>query len=466
MLRRIVSQFQKQFIQMAPAARFQLVVVPLLVIAGLGYLVLRNDDAATTAVLSGKAFSIDELRDAESALKKEGLTDYQIDGRRILAPKSSAEKYNTLLSKAERGANPSTGDEFEKVLDPNPLFSGTSSQRGERMDFARSQRLTRMIRNLAYIADAELVWSRPQPRGFHPTAKMTAVLTVEPKSGADLTAERADALRQMIAGGFGMQPENITILDRRTGKTAPMAGSAADLETESPTQPTDSLKQIEQMIAESLADVPGVHVVAERERESVTFRRANRSTAELMNVTVAIPAEFYRTQLKRQGIKDLNSAKVQSRLKKLQAAKERDVRERIRRIAPLESQELSLGQVTITTDPDQDAETESEARFALVWVESQWEMVVILGGLASVGFLIFSVFRRKKPAASAKKAKPALPEDFAAKMAEAEKQLAAKTFTKPVAPRDRLQELVKENPELVAAAIGHWLEQSHWVGTE
>ena len=94
--RRTLSQFRDLFNNMAPSQRMTLVVVPLLVLAGLGLVMYMGVGPAEEPLLSGKVFSTDELKNAETALRKGGL-QYRVEGQRILVPKSEVTRYNAAL---------------------------------------------------------------------------------------------------------------------------------------------------------------------------------------------------------------------------------------------------------------------------------------------------------------------------------------------------------------------------------
>src|SRR5579872_4637264 len=95
--RRTLSQFRDLFNTMAPSQRMTLVVVPLLVLAALGMVMYYGASPAQEALLMGKSFSPEELKNAEAALRKAGYSAHHIDGPKIYAPKADAARYNAAL---------------------------------------------------------------------------------------------------------------------------------------------------------------------------------------------------------------------------------------------------------------------------------------------------------------------------------------------------------------------------------
>src|SRR5690242_351321 len=96
-LRKTWTQFQTLFSGMAPSQRLTLTAVPLLVIAGLVALMFTGSGPAEEPLLAGKVFSADELRSAQEALQKGNMTQFRVDGQRILVPKAEATRYNAAL---------------------------------------------------------------------------------------------------------------------------------------------------------------------------------------------------------------------------------------------------------------------------------------------------------------------------------------------------------------------------------
>src|SRR5579872_2041632 len=161
--RRTLSQFRDLFNTMAPSQRMTLVVVPLLVLAGLGLVMYYGGSPAQEALLMGKVFPVEELKSAESALRKSGFTQYHVEGQKIFAPKAEAARYNAAL--ITNDVADSFGREFSKALDRNPLINTGESNR-QAWDFARSMELTNMIKAIPYVEDARILPFQSKPTGY------------------------------------------------------------------------------------------------------------------------------------------------------------------------------------------------------------------------------------------------------------------------------------------------------------
>ena len=103
--RRTWSQFQDLFNTMAPSQRMTLVVVPLLVLAGLGLVMYLGASPAQEALLMGKTFAPEELKNAEAALRKAGCVQYHVEGQRIFAPRAEAVRYNAALIASDQASD-------------------------------------------------------------------------------------------------------------------------------------------------------------------------------------------------------------------------------------------------------------------------------------------------------------------------------------------------------------------------
>jgi hypothetical protein len=150
-----------------------LVVLPLLVLAGLGTVMYLGVGPAEEALMMGKAFSAEELKSAESALRKGGLGQFRVEGQRILVPKTEAARYNAALITGE-GIPDRFGEEINKALNRNPFLMSGAEDRRDGMEFAKAMEIVNMIKAIPDIEDARLVANRSQRRGFGADARVTA----------------------------------------------------------------------------------------------------------------------------------------------------------------------------------------------------------------------------------------------------------------------------------------------------
>src|SRR5260221_3828477 len=148
--RRKVSQVRDLSNNMAPSQRMTLVVLPLLVLVGLGTVMYLGVGPAEEALMMGKSFSAEELKTAEAALRKGGMGQFRVDGQRILVPKAEAARYNAALITGE-GVPDRFGDEFKEALNRNPFMMSGETQRRDGMDFARTMEIVNMIKAIPDI---------------------------------------------------------------------------------------------------------------------------------------------------------------------------------------------------------------------------------------------------------------------------------------------------------------------------
>src|SRR6185369_14059805 len=83
-------------------------------------------------LLAGKIFSGEELRHAEDALRQAGLTQFRMDGQKVLVPKSDVTRYNAALV-ANKGLPAQFGAELERMHEKYSLFA-SEKQRHELLE--------------------------------------------------------------------------------------------------------------------------------------------------------------------------------------------------------------------------------------------------------------------------------------------------------------------------------------------
>ena len=94
---RISRQFFDLYRSMSPSQRVTLTVVPLLVVAGFGWMLWQQRESGLTALSYGKVFSTEEIIAAEQALIEGGLTDFRREGQRLMVPVADVARYNAAL---------------------------------------------------------------------------------------------------------------------------------------------------------------------------------------------------------------------------------------------------------------------------------------------------------------------------------------------------------------------------------
>lgn len=529
--RRTLSQFRDLFNTMAPSQRMTLVVVLLLVPAALlGLVTYYGVGPAQEALLMGKTFAPEELKNAEAALRKAGYVQYHVEGQKILAPKADAARYNAALITSDVASD--FGREYGKALDRNPLIMTGDSNR-QAWELGRSMELINMIKAIPYVEDARIVWNQSRPRGFGTESKITATLGVKPRAASELSSEQAQTLRQTVAGCFGMRHTDVTVVDLKTGRAPRLPGKDDEYNSGYVDAIRSYTAHYQANIAKALEDIPNVLVTVnvqidsvaastERERKydtkafpyktvedtqkeesseaapqnepGVTANqpRNTRSTAvakqsrsnektltktdsiptgsketvsekvgytpKSVQATVSIPKDYYRDVLVKQGVEESDKSAFQAKMQAVQAEKEKEVRERVARLiivaageTPAEAVSVSSYDRLETIEPPAPTSLTSQVNDAL----TQW------GG--AVGLALFALWALFMLNRSAQRTNRAPPESAAkspagkgAAISAAPEQEDDETAREPT-KRDRLQTLVKDNPEMAATVISRWL---------
>jgi flagellar M-ring protein FliF len=515
---------------MAPSQRMTLVVVPLLVLAGLGLVMYFGVGPAQEALLMGKVFPPEELKNAEAALRKAGYSQYKVEGQKIFAPKADAARYNAALITSD--VADSFGKEYSKALDRNPLISTGESSR-QAWEFARSMELTNMIKAIPYVQDARIVWNQSRTRGFGPESRMTAALSVHPRAGHELSSEEAQTLRQTVAGCFGMRPTDVTVLDSKAGRSPRLPGKDDEYNSGYVDAIRSYTTHYESNIAKALLDIPNVQIAVnvqidsvasqtERERKydakafpyktvedtqkeetneaapqnepgvtanqprnsrSPAVAKTSRSnektltktdsvptgvretvaekvgyTPKSVQATVSIPKDYYRDVLLKQGVDESDKTAFQAKMLQIQTEKEKDIRARVAPLITVAGVEAASDAINVgsydrleTIEPAAPVSLAAQVSDAV----TQW------GGPAGLTlFALWALFmlnrsvQRTNRSQAAMAAKSPAGKGAAASAAPADED---DELAREPTQRDRLQSLVKDNPEMAATVISRWL---------
>lgn len=214
--RRMLAQFRDLFNGLAPRQRITLVAAPLLVLAGLGLLVSRNDGLAEEPLLSGKSFTPDEIEQARLTLHKGGLFHFRVDEQRLVVPRDEVPRYNAALI-AQTGMPSRFGESWNQALNRKSLLPETDRQRQDQLDIVRAEEIVTMIKQTPQIADARLAPPHIRQRSSFAEARRTALLSVTPREGIALSDELYRSLQRIVAGAWSMTERDVTVFNTRTG---------------------------------------------------------------------------------------------------------------------------------------------------------------------------------------------------------------------------------------------------------
>ena len=122
---------------MAPSQRMTLVVVPLLVLAGLGLVMYFGVGPARKLCCWARSFRRRSSRTPKLHCASGNFTQYHVEGQRIFVPKAEAARYNAALSPVSDVAD-SFGEDIAKPSPRQPAAWGPANlNRQDRVDWAR-----------------------------------------------------------------------------------------------------------------------------------------------------------------------------------------------------------------------------------------------------------------------------------------------------------------------------------------
>ena len=281
-LPRITRQLFELLRAMSPVQRATFVAVPVLVLAGLTWLVAFNRPDDHQAVLFGKTFASDELAVAEKALNQAGLLNYRREDRKLLVPAAELDRYNAALVEFD-AVPPDLGSQLLKQFETLGPFS-TDRHRQEMKDALLLQELRRMIKAVPDVEDARVtVASSGRRVGFGQKPRVTANVTVKPRVGRELSARLIDSLRQAVASMVpDLMPADVTVFDVAKGQA--YTGEQADdpLDGRLIQRVREFTRQYEQQIQKAINFIPNatvaVHVDLDNLKSSVTRKEHIRMT--------------------------------------------------------------------------------------------------------------------------------------------------------------------------------------------
>ncbi len=267
-LQSLYRQFTTLFQSLAPSQRATLVLVPVLVLAGFGWLLLQGKPGSEAALSWGKVFSSEELMAVEQALIQEGLTDFRREGQRLMVPAAEIDRYNAALLTFDVMPT-DIGSQMLKQYESLGPFS-TEKERQERREAMLLQEVTRVVRAVPEVADARVMIAGSSRRGWSQKSKVTANVTVRTKAGQELAPKLVRSIRAAVASMVpDLQPADVTVFDVLNGMSH-TGGTADDaLDGELVQRIEQFQRKYEGQISEALAYIPDVGVTVNVDVENL-----------------------------------------------------------------------------------------------------------------------------------------------------------------------------------------------------
>ena len=268
-LKKSYEQFLKLFGSMSGSQRATLLVVPLMVVAAFGFLMFQDNSSSYVALSWGKLFRTEELIRAEQTLIDAGLTDFRHEGQRLMVPKGEEGRYNAAL--VDGGALPNHwAEELEKSLADGGLFQ-SKAQLQVKLDIVLGKELRRVLRALPDIEEASAKWTTSNPRRWPSTgSKVTALVSVRPKAGHELSMARIQSLRYATASMVpDLEAGNVTVLNQLTGDAYTADDGSNPYDSRALQKASEYARDYEGKIRAALSYIPGVLVTVNVELENI-----------------------------------------------------------------------------------------------------------------------------------------------------------------------------------------------------
>ena len=272
-LNQATAQVRDLLLSMTPAARITAVLLSGVIAVSLGYLVKQQSASPDDYLFNGEFLPGSDVDAAEAAIAQAGLKGYERVGNRIRVPRGSKSEY--LAAVADAGALPPNFDTLmDKALDQSPFTD--SSTRKQRYKSAREQQLSRIVRAMHGIEDAQVIYDILKPQGLSRAAVATATVSVQPSPGETLDPIRAKRIKQLVAGAIAqLSPSNVTVTNLGNGSMygADGGGISADSFDDPYFQKKINYERLMKAnIQDLLANIPGATVQVTAELDIVAER--------------------------------------------------------------------------------------------------------------------------------------------------------------------------------------------------
>ncbi|MDZ4686359.1 MAG: hypothetical protein SH850_14925 [Planctomycetaceae bacterium] len=258
-LQRISRQFFDLYRSMSPSQRVTLTVVPLLVIAGFGWLLWQQRESGLTALSYGKVFSTEEIIAAEQALIEGGLPEFRREGQRLMVPVADVARYNAALVQFD--AVPSDmGSQLLKQYESLGPFS-TEKERQERREAMLLQEVRRVIRAVPDIEDARVAIASSGRKSWSQRSRVTANVTLRPKNGREVSAKLVRSIQTAVASMVpDLSPADVTVFDVSTGQTHAQDAADDPFDNKLVQRIDEFQRQYQRKIEQDLSYIPDVGV--------------------------------------------------------------------------------------------------------------------------------------------------------------------------------------------------------------
>ena len=206
------AQLYGLYRSMTPGSRLMAGLLAVVVLLGMGYLLTHEISTPDVDLMHGVPVAADQWPRMEAAFAKANLTGYEIRGTSIRVPRGQEAAYMAALAEG-KALPPNFGAALADAISVSNPFEGRQ-QREERLKIALQAELSLIIRSMAGIESAYVLYDVDNKVGFNKDKLITATACVKPAGAAQLDERRVEAIRYLVAGVIaGLKPENVTVSD-------------------------------------------------------------------------------------------------------------------------------------------------------------------------------------------------------------------------------------------------------------
>jgi len=208
-------------------------------------------------LFAGRELSASEISKITQSFSVAELDQWETVGKQIQIPRVERAKYLAALE-GKFDLDTSNTD-VDQVLQQTSILD-TPSLRDLRLQNAKEKDLAMMVMQMPDIELARVNIDAKQERGLSGQTKMVALAAIKATNGEDLTMQKAESIRDIIAARYaGLQRNEVVVIDLNSGQTFGLSTSQL--------QPTDrhrAMREYERWwknrIENLLVDIPNKRI--------------------------------------------------------------------------------------------------------------------------------------------------------------------------------------------------------------
>jgi len=210
-LNKTLAQLNDLFRSMTMGARITAGLLVVVVVVSLVYLFRFQAGGPESDLMHGMPVPASHLPLMETAFGKAGLTSYEVRGTQILVPRGQEAAYMAALADAD-ALPPNFGSAIRKAVETGNVFD-SKEDKERRMRVATQEELSQIISSMDGIESAYVFFAVDTKFGLRREDVKTASVSVKPLSSRQLDPADATKIRRLVAGAFGMEYKNVTVVD-------------------------------------------------------------------------------------------------------------------------------------------------------------------------------------------------------------------------------------------------------------